>query len=77
MDDSSGQKSPAGALHADTITEEESLRTRIYTWLSSNGLYVEAAMAIIALAAGAVALPFVTFMRSPLLGVKHRYSLSA
>jgi hypothetical protein len=40
---------------------ESSLTNRIHAWLSSNGLFVEAGLAIIAIAAGVVALPIVTF----------------
>lgn len=59
--DSSDGESTVEATHDRSIPPDGSLTNRIYAWLSANGLYVEAGLAIIAIAAGVVALPIVTF----------------
>lgn len=59
--DSSDTESNMGGPRDEATFKEGSLPERSYQWLSSNGLYVEAGIAITALAAGVVALPFVTF----------------
>lgn len=59
-DASQGESSPeinasGSTAHANSDAD------RVYTWLSRNGLYIEAGLAVIAIAVGVVAIPFLAF----------------
>lgn len=53
----SGPTTPASSSTTPTDSDAD----RVYTWLSRNGLYVEAGLSVTALAVGMVAIPFVAF----------------
>jgi len=49
------------ANRMETTSQSDSHSDRAYTWLSRNGLYVEAGISIVAIALGALALPLLAF----------------
>lgn len=57
----SDEGSAVGTAHGRSAPREGSLTSRAYAWLSSNGLYVETGLSVVAIAAGIASLPFVTF----------------
>ena len=59
-DASQGESSPDITASSST-TPANSDVDRVYTWLSRNGLYIEAGLSVIAIAVGVVAIPFLAF----------------
>lgn len=59
-DASQGESSPEIVASSST-TPADSDADRVYTWLSRNGLYIEAGISVIAIAVGVVAIPFLAF----------------
>lgn len=59
-DASQGESSPETTASGST-TPAKSDADRVYTWLSRNGIYIEAGISVIAIALGAVAIPFLAF----------------
>ena len=59
-DASQGDSSPETTAWGST-TPTDSDADEVYAWLSRNGLYVEAGLSVIAIAVGAVAIPFLAF----------------
>ena len=60
-DDASKGGPPPRANRGSAASRANSYSDRTYTWLSRNGLYIEAGISIVAIALGALALPFLAF----------------
>ena len=60
-EDASKSGPPPRANREGTSSQSDSYSDRAYTWLSRNGLYIEAGISIVAVALGGLALPFLAF----------------
>ncbi len=61
MTDDTSKGGPATKVRGGSASQSSSYLDRAYTWLSRNGLYVETGISIVAIALGAIAIPFLAF----------------
>lgn len=61
MTDDTSKGGPATKVREGSASQSSSYSDRAHTWLSRNGLYVETGISIVAIALGAIAIPFLAF----------------